>query len=53
MQVVLILIMLGQVYMHFFSHQLMADSEIQVDDISMLNPYQALNKYIKDIRAKL
>ncbi len=37
MQAILILIMLGQVYMYFFNHQMMADSGIQVDTVPMLN----------------
>ncbi len=37
MQAILILIMLGQVYMYFFNHQMMTDSGIQVDSIPMLN----------------
>lgn len=37
MQAILILIMLGQVYMYFFNHQMMTDSGIQVDNVPMLN----------------
>ena len=37
MQAILILIMLGQVYMYFFNHQMMADSGIQIDNVPMLN----------------
>lgn len=37
MQVILILIMLGQVYMYFFNHQMMLDSGVQVEGNPMLN----------------
>ena len=37
MQAVLILIMLGQVVMYFFNHQMMADTGVQVEGIPMLN----------------
>jgi len=37
MQGVLILIMLGQVYMYFFNHQMMADTGVSVEGIPMLN----------------
>lgn len=37
MQAILILIMLGQVYMYFFNHQMMADSGLNVDNVPMLN----------------
>ena len=37
MQAVLIAIMLGQVYMYFFNHQMMSDSGIKVDGNPMLN----------------
>ena len=37
MQAILILIMLGQVYMYFFNHQMMADSGVIVDENPMLN----------------
>ena len=37
MQAILILIMLGQVYMYFFNHQMMADSGVNVDSVPMLN----------------
>lgn len=37
MQAILILIMLGQVYMYFFDHQMMAESGIAVDSTPMLN----------------
>lgn len=36
-QVILTLIMLGQVYMYFFNHQMMADTGIQVAGAPMLN----------------
>ncbi len=36
-QAILILIMLGQVYMYFFNHQMMADSGISVNSVPMLN----------------
>ena len=36
-QAILILIMLGQVYMYFFNHQMMADTGISVEGIPMLN----------------
>ena len=36
-QIILILIMLGQVYMYFFNHQMMVDSGIPVDGIPTLN----------------
>lgn len=37
MQTFLILIMLGQVYMYFFNHQMMADSGVFVEGNPMLN----------------
>ncbi len=37
MQTILILIMLGQVYMYFLNHQMLADSGVQVDSVPMLN----------------
>ncbi len=37
MQGILILIMLGQVYMYFFNHEMMLDSGIQVEGNPMLN----------------
>ena len=37
MQGILILIMLGQVYMYFFNHEMMLDSGIQVGGNPMLN----------------
>ncbi len=36
-QVILILIMLGQVYMYFFNHQMMADTGVTVEGTPMLN----------------
>ncbi len=36
-QVILILIMLGQVYMYFFNHQMMADTGVAVEGNPMLN----------------
>ncbi len=36
-QVILILIMLGQVYMYFFNHQMMADTGVIVEGAPMLN----------------
>ena len=36
-QVTLILIMLGQVYMYFFNHQMMADTGVLVEGVPMLN----------------
>jgi len=36
-QVLLTLIMLGQVYMYFFNHQMMADTGVSVDGAPMLN----------------
>lgn len=36
-QVILVLIMLGQVYMYFFNHQMMADTGVSVDSVPMLN----------------
>lgn len=36
-QVVLILIMVGQVYMYFFNHQMMADTGVLVEGLAMLN----------------
>ncbi len=37
MQAILILIMLGQVYMYFFDHQMMLDSGVRVEGAPMLN----------------
>ena len=37
LQVILILIMLGQVYMYFFNHQMMADTGVSVEGIPMFN----------------
>ncbi len=37
MQAILILIMLGQVYMYFFNHQMMADTGVLVEGVPMLN----------------
>ena len=37
LQVILILIMLGQVYMYFFNHQMMADTGVSVEGAPMLN----------------
>lgn len=37
MQAVLIVIMLGQVVMYFFNHQVMADTAVQVEGVPMLN----------------
>ena len=37
LQVILILIMLGQVYMYFFDHQMMADTGVMVEGMPMLN----------------
>ena len=37
MQAILILIMLGQVYMYFFNHQMMADTGVAVEGSPMLN----------------
>jgi len=37
LQVILILIMLAQVYMYFFSHQMMADTGVMVSGTPMLN----------------
>ncbi len=37
MQVLLILIMIGQVYMYFFNHQMMADTGVVVEGSPMLN----------------
>jgi len=37
MQGVLILIVLGQVYMYFFNHQMMADTGVSVEGIPMFN----------------
>ena len=37
MQTILVLIMLGQVYMYFFNHQMMADSGVLVQGVPMLN----------------
>lgn len=37
MQAILILIMLSQVYMYFFNHQMMSNSGINVEGASMLN----------------
>mgnify|MGYP000253119683 CR=1 FL=1 len=36
-QVILIIIMLGQVYMYFFNHQMMADTGVAVESVPMLN----------------
>ena len=36
-QVILVLIMLAQVYMYFFNHQMMIDSGIQVEGVPTLN----------------
>lgn len=36
-QVILTLIMLGQVYMYFFNHQMMADTGVLVEGVPMLN----------------
>jgi len=36
-QVILTLIMLGQVYMYFFNHQMMTDTGVSVDGAPMLN----------------
>jgi len=36
-QVILTLIMLGQVYMYFFNHQMMVNSGVTVDSVPMLN----------------
>lgn len=36
-QAVLILIMLGQVYMYFFDHQLMAATGVSIESVPMLN----------------
>lgn len=37
LQIVLTLIMLGQVYMYFFDHQLLAATGVSVDGVPMLN----------------
>ena len=37
MQAILIIIMLGQVYMYFFDHQMMLDSGVRVEGSPMLN----------------
>lgn len=37
MQAVLILIMLSQVFMYFFNHQMMEDTGVQVEGVPMLN----------------
>ncbi len=37
MQAILILIMLAQVYMYFFNHEMMADTGVQVEGAPMLN----------------
>ena len=37
MQTILILIMLGQIYMYFFNHQMMADTGVLVEGTPMLN----------------
>lgn len=37
LQVILVLIMLGQVYMYFFNHQMMESSGVKVDSVPMLN----------------
>jgi len=37
MQILLVLIMLGQVYMYFFNHQMVLDAGIAVDSTPMLN----------------
>ena len=37
MQVILILIMLAQVYMYLFNHQMMADTGVAVEGVPMLN----------------
>lgn len=37
MQGILILIMLGQVYMYFFNHGMMADTGVTVEGVPMLN----------------
>ena len=37
MQAILVLIMLGQVYMYFLNHQMMADTGVQVEGNPMLN----------------
>lgn len=36
-QIILVMIMLGQVYMYFFNHQMMADTGVSVDSVPMLN----------------
>jgi len=37
LQVILVLIMLAQVYMYFFNHQMMADTGVTVEGAPMLN----------------
>lgn len=37
MQAILVLIMLGQVYMYFFNHQMMASTGVTVEGVPMLN----------------